>query len=72
MAKSAILSDAIAETNPWRGFWPGYFERIDMVKRCQALVGTLRLTPLRLVVSRTMTWPLSLAVSTHWPPLAPL
>jgi hypothetical protein len=44
----------------------------EEVKRCQAAAGTLRVTPSRFVVSLTRITSVSLAVSTHRPPLLSL
>ena len=47
----------------------GYF--IAAINARQALTGTLSVSPLRFLVSRTITASAALATSTHSPPFAP-
>jgi hypothetical protein len=47
----------------------GYF--IAAINARQALAGTLSVSPLRFLVSRTITASAALATSTHSPPFAP-
>ena len=50
-------------------FGRGYL--IAAMNARQALAGTLSVSPLRFLVSRTITVPAALATSTHSPPFAP-
>jgi hypothetical protein len=47
----------------------GYF--VAVMNACQALAGTLSVSPSRFLVSRTITASAALATSTHSPPFAP-
>ncbi len=51
------------------GLEHGYF--IAAMNARQALAGTLRVSPSRFLVSRTITASAALATSTHSPPFAP-